>query len=186
MGGLCVSLCDDSNGVLQPYKHLGWWKWMYRASPYTYIIEGIVGQGEVSRPLSYLVSVLIVRLFSGRALSDHVCRCRICDRQATWGSIMPTVHGPVHQPVWRVYHEPGRSGQLPVLFIQDHRPVLAVQFEYLLQPSLAQLCIHVDLCRIQRTLSSFFSSILRVANSSYLGADICCVCYDIYFPHSWA
>ncbi|KAF8497411.1 ABC-2 type transporter-domain-containing protein [Russula emetica] len=32
------------NGVLQPYKHLGWWKWMYRTSPYTYIIEGIVGQ----------------------------------------------------------------------------------------------------------------------------------------------
>jgi len=32
------------NGVLQPYKHLGWWKWMYRASPYTYLIEGLVGQ----------------------------------------------------------------------------------------------------------------------------------------------
>jgi ATP-binding cassette subfamily G (WHITE) protein 2 (SNQ2) len=32
------------NGVLQPYKHLGWWKWMYRTSPYTYMIEGVVGQ----------------------------------------------------------------------------------------------------------------------------------------------
>lgn len=32
------------NGVLQPYKHLGWWKWMYRASPYTYLIEGLLGQ----------------------------------------------------------------------------------------------------------------------------------------------
>jgi len=32
------------NGVLQPYKHLGWWKWMYRTSPYTYVIEGLVGQ----------------------------------------------------------------------------------------------------------------------------------------------
>ncbi|KAI9464144.1 ABC-2 type transporter-domain-containing protein [Lactarius psammicola] len=32
------------NGVLQPYKHLGWWKWMYRASPYTYVVEGLLGQ----------------------------------------------------------------------------------------------------------------------------------------------
>ncbi|KAI0298342.1 ABC-2 type transporter-domain-containing protein [Multifurca ochricompacta] len=32
------------NGVLQPYKHLGWWKWMYRVSPYTYLIEGLLGQ----------------------------------------------------------------------------------------------------------------------------------------------
>jgi ABC-type multidrug transport system permease subunit len=45
MDGLCLTF-DDSNGVLQPYKHLGWWKWMYRTSPYTYIIEGIVGQGK--------------------------------------------------------------------------------------------------------------------------------------------
>ncbi|TDL19014.1 hypothetical protein BD410DRAFT_752633 [Rickenella mellea] len=32
------------NGVLQPYSHLGWWKWMYRVSPLTYLIEGVVGQ----------------------------------------------------------------------------------------------------------------------------------------------
>ncbi|KAI0265431.1 ABC-2 type transporter-domain-containing protein [Gloeopeniophorella convolvens] len=32
------------NGVLQPYQHLGWWKWMYRASPYTYLLEGVLGQ----------------------------------------------------------------------------------------------------------------------------------------------
>ena len=23
------------NGVLQPFRELGWWKWMYRVSPYT-------------------------------------------------------------------------------------------------------------------------------------------------------
>jgi len=33
-----------SNGVLQPYRLLGWWKWMYRLSPYTYLIEGLLGQ----------------------------------------------------------------------------------------------------------------------------------------------
>ncbi|KAH8118882.1 ABC-2 type transporter-domain-containing protein [Phellopilus nigrolimitatus] len=32
------------NGVLQPFRQLGWWQWMYRLSPYTYLIEGILGQ----------------------------------------------------------------------------------------------------------------------------------------------
>jgi hypothetical protein len=59
MDGLCLTF-DDSNGVLQPYKHLGWWKWMYRTSPYTYIIEGIVGQGEAFRPMAYLLFVLML------------------------------------------------------------------------------------------------------------------------------
>ena len=34
-----------SCGVLQPYSQLGWWKWMYRISPYTYFVEAIEGQG---------------------------------------------------------------------------------------------------------------------------------------------
>ncbi|KAF8994409.1 ABC-2 type transporter-domain-containing protein [Cyathus striatus] len=32
------------NGVMQPFQLLGWWKWMYRLSPYTYLIEALVGQ----------------------------------------------------------------------------------------------------------------------------------------------
>ncbi|EIN12917.1 hypothetical protein PUNSTDRAFT_82390 [Punctularia strigosozonata HHB-11173 SS5] len=32
------------NGVMQPFRQLGWWKWMYRVSPYTYLIEGVLGQ----------------------------------------------------------------------------------------------------------------------------------------------
>ncbi|KAL5487493.1 SNQ2_3 [Sanghuangporus weigelae] len=32
------------SGVLQPYSQLGWWKWMYRVSPFTYFVEGVVGQ----------------------------------------------------------------------------------------------------------------------------------------------
>ncbi|KAF5379148.1 hypothetical protein D9615_006042 [Tricholomella constricta] len=32
------------NGVLQPFSQLGWWRWMYRLSPYTYLIEGLLGQ----------------------------------------------------------------------------------------------------------------------------------------------
>lgn len=33
-----------SNGVMQPFRQLGWWRWMYRLSPYTYLIEGLLGQ----------------------------------------------------------------------------------------------------------------------------------------------
>ncbi|KAF9555317.1 pleiotropic drug resistance ABC transporter [Agrocybe pediades] len=32
------------NGVLQPFSELGWWRWMYRLSPYTYLVEGLVGE----------------------------------------------------------------------------------------------------------------------------------------------
>ncbi|KAH9934163.1 pleiotropic drug resistance ABC transporter [Fomitopsis serialis] len=32
------------NGVLQPFRELGWWQWMYRLSPFTYLIEGMLGQ----------------------------------------------------------------------------------------------------------------------------------------------
>ncbi|KAG1859914.1 ABC-2 type transporter-domain-containing protein [Suillus tomentosus] len=32
------------NGVLQPFSALGWWRWMYRVSPFTYLIEGLFGQ----------------------------------------------------------------------------------------------------------------------------------------------
>jgi ATP-binding cassette subfamily G (WHITE) protein 2 (SNQ2) len=32
------------NGVLQPFRALGWWRWMYRVSPFTYFIEGLLGQ----------------------------------------------------------------------------------------------------------------------------------------------
>ncbi|KAF9242313.1 ABC-2 type transporter-domain-containing protein [Melanogaster broomeanus] len=37
------------NGVMQPFSQLGWWRWMYRASPYTYLIEGLLGQGQSPR-----------------------------------------------------------------------------------------------------------------------------------------
>ncbi|KAJ8508462.1 hypothetical protein ONZ45_g9278 [Pleurotus djamor] len=36
------------NGVLQPYRLLGWWQWMYHLSPFTYLIEGLLGQGTYS------------------------------------------------------------------------------------------------------------------------------------------
>lgn len=45
-----------SNGVLQPYAQLNWWVWMYRLSPYTYLIEAILGQGSFSGRLVLSVS----------------------------------------------------------------------------------------------------------------------------------
>ncbi|KAG5638577.1 hypothetical protein H0H81_011797 [Sphagnurus paluster] len=39
------------NGVLQPFRELGWWQWMYRVSPFTYLIEGLLGQALAHHPI---------------------------------------------------------------------------------------------------------------------------------------
>ncbi|KAJ7261720.1 ABC-2 type transporter-domain-containing protein [Mycena haematopus] len=38
------SFVSTFTGVLQPFRSLGWWKWMYRVSPTSYLIEGLLGQ----------------------------------------------------------------------------------------------------------------------------------------------
>ncbi|KAJ7852054.1 pleiotropic drug resistance ABC transporter [Mycena olivaceomarginata] len=38
------SFVSTFTGVLQPFSQLGWWKWMYHVSPFTYLIEGLLGQ----------------------------------------------------------------------------------------------------------------------------------------------
>jgi ATP-binding cassette subfamily G (WHITE) protein 2 (SNQ2) len=32
------------NGVIQPFRGLGWWRWVYRINPFTYLVEGLLGQ----------------------------------------------------------------------------------------------------------------------------------------------
>lgn len=32
------------DGVIQPAHLLGWWFWMYRVTPFTYFVEGMLGQ----------------------------------------------------------------------------------------------------------------------------------------------
>ncbi|KAH9927376.1 pleiotropic drug resistance ABC transporter [Amylocystis lapponica] len=32
------------NGILQPFAQLGWWQWMYRLTPFTYLLEALIGQ----------------------------------------------------------------------------------------------------------------------------------------------
>ena len=42
---------------MQPFRELKWWKWMYRVSPYTYLIEALMGNGK--------------QFFHARYFSDH-------------------------------------------------------------------------------------------------------------------
>ena len=35
------------DGVVQPFSQLGWWQWVYRVSPYTYLTEGLVSQSKL-------------------------------------------------------------------------------------------------------------------------------------------
>jgi len=44
MFSLLFSFVLIFDGVLQPSGLLGWWRWMYRVSPFTYLIEAILGQ----------------------------------------------------------------------------------------------------------------------------------------------
>jgi len=39
------------NGVLQPFRSLGWWRWMYHLSPYTYVVEALMGNGLGGQPI---------------------------------------------------------------------------------------------------------------------------------------
>lgn len=57
-----VSFVIIFNGVLQPYALLGWWQWMYRLSPFTYLLEGIIGYAAgnsllTCSPLEYVTIV---------------------------------------------------------------------------------------------------------------------------------
>ncbi|KAI0074336.1 pleiotropic drug resistance ABC transporter [Panus rudis PR-1116 ss-1] len=50
--GFFFSFVLTFNGVLQPFRQLGWWKWMYRVSPFTYLIEGLLGQAIGGTPVN--------------------------------------------------------------------------------------------------------------------------------------
>ncbi|KAH7904052.1 ABC-2 type transporter-domain-containing protein [Hygrophoropsis aurantiaca] len=50
------------NGVIQPFKQLGWWRWMYRVSPFTYLIEGLLGQATGGQPITCASTELVTLL----------------------------------------------------------------------------------------------------------------------------
>ncbi len=37
---------------MQPFPLLGWWRWMYRVSPYTYLVEGLLGYALGHQPVT--------------------------------------------------------------------------------------------------------------------------------------
>jgi len=61
------------DGVLQPFRELGWWRWMYHLSPYTYLIEGILGQAVGHEEISCsAVEYVIVQPPSGLTCAGYL------------------------------------------------------------------------------------------------------------------
>ncbi|KAG2357235.1 ABC-2 type transporter-domain-containing protein [Suillus spraguei] len=56
------------NGVMQPFRALGWWQWMYRVSPFTYLVEGLLGQA-IGGQLINCASTELVQLDPPNGLS---------------------------------------------------------------------------------------------------------------------
>jgi len=63
------------NGVLQPYRILGWWRWMYHVSPYTYLVEGLVGQATGNQEINCAsVEFVTINPPSGQSCSQYMDR----------------------------------------------------------------------------------------------------------------
>ncbi|RDX52640.1 pleiotropic drug resistance ABC transporter [Lentinus brumalis] len=61
------------NGVLQPFSQLGWWRWMYRLSPYTYLIEALLGQALGRMPIQCSdVELVTIQPPSGQSCSAYM------------------------------------------------------------------------------------------------------------------
>ncbi|KAI9065216.1 pleiotropic drug resistance ABC transporter [Trametes sanguinea] len=61
------------DGVLQPYRQLGWWQWMYRLSPYTYLIEALLGQALGRMPIQCSsVELVTIQPPSGQSCSQYM------------------------------------------------------------------------------------------------------------------
>ncbi|KAF5344805.1 hypothetical protein D9758_014417 [Tetrapyrgos nigripes] len=57
-------------GIIQPYRRLGWWKWMYRVNPFTYLVEGFAGQAVGHAELT-CSSVELVPIIPPSGMSCH-------------------------------------------------------------------------------------------------------------------
>ncbi|CDO77419.1 hypothetical protein BN946_scf184857.g26 [Trametes cinnabarina] len=61
------------NGVLQPYRELGWWQWMYRLSPFTYLIEALLGQALGKQPIQCApVELVTIQPPSGQSCAQYM------------------------------------------------------------------------------------------------------------------
>ncbi|PPQ68464.1 hypothetical protein CVT24_005561 [Panaeolus cyanescens] len=89
------------DGVVQPYRQLGWWRWMYHLSPFTYLIEALVGQAigrqqvqcsdmelvTVDPPSGLSCASFLARYIIDRggyvANPDALSACRFCSARTT-------------------------------------------------------------------------------------------------------
>ncbi|KAI0649902.1 pleiotropic drug resistance ABC transporter [Trametes meyenii] len=61
------------NGVMQPFSQLGWWRWMYRLSPFTYLIEALLGQALGKLPIECsAVELVKIQPPSGQTCSQYM------------------------------------------------------------------------------------------------------------------
>ncbi|KAG2067263.1 hypothetical protein BDR04DRAFT_1105294 [Suillus decipiens] len=61
------------DGVIQPFFQLNWWRWMYRASPFTYMIQGLLGQAIGGQAISCSSTELVtVNPPNGLNCSDYL------------------------------------------------------------------------------------------------------------------
>ena len=141
------------NGVVQPYSHLGWWQWMYRASPYTYLIEGLVSQSKQSlfqNSLSAFLKNIPPRLHSSFRPVDPMCRQRVCRHPTTVGLLLRVLPRSVRRERWRVPSKPGRRVGLPVLLREHRRHVALPHVQYSVCASLAGRGLVLRVHRVQR------------------------------------
>ncbi|KAJ7852077.1 ABC-2 type transporter-domain-containing protein [Mycena olivaceomarginata] len=70
------SFVTTFNGVLQPFRALGWWQWMYHVSPFTYLIEGLLGQALGKHDVTCAaVELLKVDPPSGQTCGAYFAHC---------------------------------------------------------------------------------------------------------------
>ncbi|KAJ7455204.1 pleiotropic drug resistance ABC transporter [Mycena galericulata] len=63
------------NGVLQPFRELGWWKWMYHVSPFTYLTEGLLGQALGRRSITCsAVELVTMSPPSGQTCGEYLAK----------------------------------------------------------------------------------------------------------------
>ncbi|OBZ76087.1 Brefeldin A resistance protein [Grifola frondosa] len=61
------------DGVLQPFRELGWWQWMYRLSPFTYLIEALLGQAIGKHPITCApVELVTIQPPSGQTCTQYM------------------------------------------------------------------------------------------------------------------
>lgn len=125
------------DGVIQPYRALGWWQWMYRLSPYTYLIEALLGQGTqcfftLTRTCADAFSL------SARETRHPLLRYRTRHDPAALGPDVLAVHGPVHRERRRVPQQPRRDQRLRLLLVRHHRCVPRTELQHLLLAPLAR------------------------------------------------